>query len=101
MKKLQLSSQFQSMILDLFAIETFTSSSQAIAANSTSNFQFNVSKSGYTPIGILAVDPTNTNNVIISNNENIKFAFLNSFGIESDFNEFSNGIICGSKFIFS
>lgn len=65
MKKLQLSSQFQSMILDLFAIETFTSSSQTIAANGTSNFQFNVSKSGYTPIGILAVDPTNTNNVIL------------------------------------
>ena len=42
---------------------------------------------------------TNTNNVIISNNENIKFTFLNSFGIESDFNEFSNGII--SDIIYS
>ena len=42
---------------------------------------------------------TTPTNVIISNNENIKFTFLNAFGIESDFNEFSNGII--SDIIYS
>ena len=42
---------------------------------------------------------TNPTNVIISNNENIKFTFLNAFGVESDFNEFSNGII--SDIIYS
>ena len=42
---------------------------------------------------------TSQNNVIISNNDNIKFTFLNAFGIESDFNEFSNGII--SDIIYS
>jgi hypothetical protein len=42
---------------------------------------------------------TNHTNVIISNNENIKFTFLNAFGVESDFNEFSNGII--SDIIYS
>ena len=41
----------------------------------------------------------NSTNVIISNNDNIKFTFLNAFGIESDFNEFSNGII--SDIIYS
>ena len=42
---------------------------------------------------------SNATNVIISNNENIKFTFLNAFGVESDFNEFSNGII--SDIIYS
>ena len=42
---------------------------------------------------------TSPNNVIISNNDNIKFTFLNAFGIESDFNEFTNGII--SDIIYS
>lgn len=42
---------------------------------------------------------TNQANVIISNNDNIKFTFLNAFGIESDFNEFINGII--SDIIYS
>ena len=42
---------------------------------------------------------TNQVNEIISNNDNIKFTFLNAFGVESDFNEFSNGII--SDIIYS
>ena len=42
---------------------------------------------------------TNQINEIISNNDNIKFTFLNAFGVESDFNEFSNGII--SDIIYS
>ena len=41
----------------------------------------------------------NQTNEIISNNDNIKFTFLNAFGVESDFNEFSNGII--SDIIYS
>ena len=43
---------------------------------------------------------TNQTNVIISNNANIKFTFLNQFGgVESDIDEFSNGII--SDIIYS
>ena len=42
---------------------------------------------------------TSPTNVIISNNENIKFTFMNAFGVESDLNEFSNGII--SDIIYS
>jgi hypothetical protein len=42
----------------------------------------------------------NQTNVIISNNDNIKFTFLNQFGgVESDIDEFSNGII--SDIIYS
>ena len=36
---------------------------------------------------------------VISNNSNVKFNFLNAFGVESDFNEFTEGII--SDIIFS
>ena len=36
---------------------------------------------------------TTQNNIIISNNNNVKFTFLNAFGVESDFNEFSSGLI--------
>lgn len=36
---------------------------------------------------------TNQNNIIISNNNNVKFTFINAFGVESDFNEFSSGLI--------
>ena len=36
---------------------------------------------------------------VISNNSNVKFNFLNAFGVESDFNEFTEGII--SDVIFS
>jgi hypothetical protein len=36
---------------------------------------------------------------IISNNSNVKFNFLSAFGVESDFNEFSEGII--SDIIYS
>ena len=36
---------------------------------------------------------------VISNNSNVKFNFLNAFGVESDFNEFNEGII--SDVIFS
>ena len=32
-------------------------------------------------------------NIIMSNNNNVKFTFMNAFGVESDFNEFSNGLI--------
>ena len=35
----------------------------------------------------------NETNIIFSNNENIKFTFMNAFGVESDLNEFSGGII--------
>ena len=42
---------------------------------------------------------SNPTNVIISNNEDIKFTFLNAFGVESDIDEFSNGII--SDIIYS
>ena len=30
---------------------------------------------------------------VICNNSNVKFNFLSAFGVESDFNEFSEGII--------
>ena len=36
---------------------------------------------------------------VICNNSNVKFNFLSTFGVESDFNEFSEGII--SDIIFS
>ena len=51
--------------------------------------------------GSIYKDKNNINqiNEIISNNDNIKFTFLNAFGVESDFNEFSNGII--SDIIYS
>ena len=35
----------------------------------------------------------NETNIVYANNENIKFTFMNAFGIESDLNEFSGGII--------
>ena len=36
---------------------------------------------------------TNDTNIVQANNENIKFTFMNAFGVESDLNEFSGGII--------
>ena len=38
-------------------------------------------------------------NIIQANNENIKFTFMNAFGVESDLNEFNGGII--SDIIYS
>ena len=35
----------------------------------------------------------NETNIVYANNENIKFTFMNAFGVESDLNEFSGGII--------
>ena len=41
----------------------------------------------------------NETNIVYANNENIKFTFMNAFGVESDLNEFSGGII--SDIIYS
>lgn len=41
----------------------------------------------------------NQTNIVVSNNDNITFTFMNAFGIESDLNEFSNGLI--SDIIYS
>ena len=35
----------------------------------------------------------NETNIVYANNDNIKFTFMNAFGVESDLNEFSGGII--------
>ena len=42
---------------------------------------------------------TNESNIVQANNDNIKFTFMNAFGVESDLNEFSGGII--SDIIYS
>ena len=39
------------------------------------------------------VGNNDTTNIVQANNENIKFTFMNAFGVESDLNEFSGGII--------
>jgi hypothetical protein len=44
-------------------------------------------------------DMTENQHSIICNNSNVKFNFLNAFGVESDINEFSGGIL--SDIIFS
>ena len=39
------------------------------------------------------VGNNDTTNIVQANNENIKFTFMYAFGVESDLNEFSGGII--------
>ena len=43
-------------------------------------------------VGLELDDHVNQHSVIC-NNSNVKFNFLSAFGVESDFNEFSEGII--------
>ena len=44
-------------------------------------------------------DSIKETNIVQANNENIKFTFMNAFGVESDLNEFNGGII--SDIIYS
>ena len=68
-----------------------------ILANLSESIYINTwSGSIYKEKNAAAINPTN---VTISNNDNIKFTFLNESVVESDFDEFSNGII--SDIIYS